>query len=297
MRTTIPLSREDKRLIAYIQKTAISASIALLVIGGFITVAGFIITEWMIGCFIVGSIFLFAGIAFTKHSYSIVKREARLHEKDAVTGILQRVQNLGDRKLRYHFNGFYIDALLELKTTANYDIRKIAVQIWLNREVTLHTIELASNEVFLLQVFYDPHSPGREELLPLVEGDKNKMLSRPGFRFPLFVLIVLFTLIFTATGLTQALPFTIAPIVIIIPWLIGIAKATNKWVLSVYVTEKIDIRINSSRYARYETWYRLSNGEIQNLERGDLLLGEIITLTYSVKKDGSRGQLISVKRQ
>jgi len=314
MRTTIPLSGDDRRTIQKINLRNRNKSDALIIIGGFIVFIGlFFLMGYLLGntnnysflgivmlTFITGGLFLLGGVFLNKRNRNIAEHSTQLHEKEAFTGSLLKIKNINNRKLRYQFNGFSVDVLPYLETSESYRINTVNALI--NREVTLHVVKIADDEIFLLKAFYEPQIPGKETLVPISKGDRRKMLSNPGNILAAVIFIAIFTIIFLIIGrdLSELRFMLIIPGVVIcsfvIPWLIKIAASTRKLVLTTNITERIDIRIGSGKHARNQVWYRLGNGDIRNLDRSDLLLGEMVIITYFVKKDGTRGDLIAVDR-
>lgn len=329
MQTTQPLTQQELTLLNRLHGYGKSSVSTAFLFGGIFSVLGMvlIIFIWthveVLGKFAISG-FLIAGILIIRSAIKkyFKNKEEESHPshgqmKQVYSGILSHTEILEKQYVRYHFNGFSVDAwIASLKTghpkpTFNHvpEIEKFTTMT--NIPVTLSIAQLEPGIDVVIGVHYDQQDYV-ESVQPMDVEDKKKLLKSGRNSAGCFIYGAAFCFIlFNVVSKFNFNTFLLTLAVFVIPALFcirhlyrtagkNVQAGGYKLLIKTIVTETLNQRIPSSDNDTHYRYLRLGNGFLTEISGGlsyksKCNAGDLIVLEYETNRKGGKGKLLEIR--
>ncbi|HJT74083.1 MAG TPA: hypothetical protein VJ720_08695 [Chitinophaga sp.] len=320
MQTNAPLSAEDQQLLKILFKKSRVEVIILLMVGLILIIPSLILLivfpsdVWAAKLFFVP---LLCGGGYAVYRWKIKSNRLKEQEsnvlsgpKHLISGILQDVQLVDHKLLRYQVGGNIIDAYIPLHTSASSSglihkrtIRSITAST--GQYVTLHLVNLEPGMDLLLKADYN--KTFSEVTLPLEEADKQKQYRelRNVWLVAFGIVTVLLLLMYFLIGVKDEalvilgiIPIPIAIILLCysIPFIREVRASSLKSVVTTTTTEALTAVVRSGKSSSEYKWHRLGDGTLLQQDKATLHIGQTVIIESIIKPDGEKGMLMDVRK-
>ena len=329
MQTTQPLTQQELTLLNRIQGNSKSSVAIAFIVGFGVALLGIIMITLMwkevstIARFAIAGFLIIGFLAVRAAIKKFFKnREEEIHPshgqmKQVYSGVLSHTEILEKQYVRYHFNGFSVDAWIAAPRTGhpkprfNYvpEIEKFTTMT--NIPVTLSIALLEAGINVVIGVHYDQQHY-TESRRPMDVEDKKKLLksgrnSAGCFIYGAAFLFILFNVVskFNFNTFLLTLAFLVAPALFCIRYLYrtagkNVQASGYKIIIKTIVTETLNQRVETTDNTNYYRYLRLGNGWLKEVSGGKSYkskcnAGDEIILEYEERKKGGTGTLLEIR--
>ncbi|MVT08475.1 hypothetical protein [Chitinophaga tropicalis] len=319
MQTNAPLSPEDQQLLKLLFKKSRLEAITPLVIGLILIIPSLFPIIIFPADFWIGKLFfalLVCGGGYAIYFWKIKSNRLKEQENNVlsgqkylISGILQTVQLIDYKFLRYQVGSNIADAYIPLHTSlSSSPIHKRVIkqaEAWTGQYVTLHLVNLEPGMDLLLQANYN--KTFNETIVPLEETDKQKQYRqlRNTWLAAFGILAVLLLLMYFLIGMENEglVVLGVIPILLFsillwysIPLIREIRNSSLKSVVITTITEIVTAVVRSGKSSSEYKWYRLGNGTLLQQSNVLLHIGQTVVIESIIKPDGEKGMLMDVRK-
>jgi hypothetical protein len=329
MLTTQPLTQQELALLNRLRGDSESSVFTAFLFGGIFTVVGMILLTfiWMqvsvlprfaiAGCVIIGLLIIRSGIKkyFKNKEEEIHPSHGQM--KQVYSGVLSHTEILEKQYVRYHFDGFSVDAWIAAPKTGHPkphfnhvpEIEKFTTMT--NIPVMLSITLLEPGIDVVIGVHYDQqdYTESRE---PMDVEDQKKLLKSGRNSVGCFIygaafLFILFNVVskFNFNTFLLTLAFLVVPALFCIRYLYrtagkNVQASGYKIIIKTIVTETLNQRVETSDNPNYYRYLRLGNGWLTEVSGGKSYkskcnAGDEIVLEYEEHEKGGTGVLLEIR--
>ncbi|WP_146217490.1 hypothetical protein [Chitinophaga sp. S165] len=269
------------------------------------------------GFLIIGSLAVRAAIK--KYFKNKTEEEHPSHGqmKQVYSGVLSHTEVIKQEYVRYHFNGFTVDAWIAAPNTGHpkphFSYVPITEQFatMTNVHVTLSVTQLEPGINVVIGIHYDQQYY-TESQQPMDVEDKKKLLKSGRNSAGCFIYGAAFCFIlFNVVSKFNFNTFLVTLVLFVIPALFCIRHLYRtagknvqadgyKFIIKTIITEKLNQRIPSSDNDRHYHYLRLGSGWLTEVTgaksyKSKCNPGDEIVLEYEVRKSGGKGTLLEIR--
>lgn len=328
MQTTQPLSQQELALLDRLRGNSQSFAGTVFFIGLAVTLLGTVLFTliWdqvpIIARFAIVGFIIIGLLAMRAVSIYFKNKKAEVHPshgyvKQVYSGVLIHTEVIREEYVRYHFNGFSVEAWIAAPKTGHpkphfSDVPKIGkFTTMTNLPVTLSVARLEPGIDVVVGATYDQqHYTASTQ--PMDVEDKKKLLKSGRYSAGCFIYVASFLFIlFNVVSKFNLNTFLFTSAFLVIPALFcirhlyrtagkNVQASGNKIVVKTIITEKLHQYISTTDSDVSYSYLRLGDGWLTEISgaksyKSKCNPGDEVVLEYAAHKSGGRGTLLEIR--